>query len=88
MSDLTFRMSSFVESLGWTQDDLQSCFAGKYTVPVFWDKKLGTIVNNESSEILRFLNSEFNDLAQNPGLDLYPEPLRKEIDSINTWVYR
>ena len=42
--------------------------AGKYTVPVFWDKKTGTIVNNESSEILRFLNSEFQDLAKNPGI--------------------
>ena len=62
--------------------------AGKYTVPVFWDKKTGTIVNNESSEILRFLNSEFNDLAKNPDLDLYPEALRKDIDEVNTWVYR
>lgn len=62
--------------------------AGKYTVPVFWDKKKGTIVNNESSEILRFLNSEFNQLARNPGLDLYPEHLRKQIDEINEWVYR
>ena len=57
-------------------------------MPVFWDKKTGSIVNNESSEILRFLNSEFNDFAQNPKLDLYPEALRKEIDSINSWVYR
>ena len=45
--------------------------AGKYTVPVFWDKKTGTIVNNESSEILRFLNSEFQDLAKNKGTHLH-----------------
>ena len=57
-------------------------------MPVFWDKKKGVIVNNESSEIVRFLNSEFNQLAKNPDLDLYPEPLRKEIDEVNAWVYR
>lgn len=44
--------------------------AGKYTVPVLWDKKTGRIVNNESSEILRMLNAEFNELATNPALDL------------------
>ena len=60
---------------------------GRYSVPVFWDKKTGTIVNNESSEIIRILNSEFNDLAKNPSLDLYPQSLRKEIDSVNEWIY-
>lgn len=60
---------------------------GKYTVPVLWDKKERTIVNNESSEILRIFNSSFNDFAKNPSLDLYPEDLRKEIDEINEWVY-
>lgn len=56
-------------------------------MPVLWDKKLGTIVNNESSEILRMFNASFNDLAQNPGLDLYPEALRQQIDEVNEWVY-
>lgn len=60
---------------------------GKYTVPVLWDKKLKTIVNNESSEIIRMLNSAFNDIAKVPELDLYPEALRSTIDSINEWVY-
>lgn len=60
---------------------------GKYTVPVFWDKKTGTIVNNESSEILRFLNAEFQDLAKNPELDLYPKELRQDIDAVNDWIY-
>lgn len=55
---------------------------------MFWDKETGSIVNNESSEILRFLNSEFNDFAKAPDLDLYPVGLREEIDAINTWVYR
>lgn len=60
---------------------------GKYTVPVLWDKKTGVIVNNESAEIVRMLNSEFNDLASNPGLDLYPEEMRAKIDEVNDWVY-
>ena len=67
-------------------DDLPYC-TGKYTVPVLWDKKEGAIVNNESSEIMRMFNSEFNDLAQKPDLDLYPEELRKQIEEVNEWVY-
>jgi len=58
-----------------------------YSVPILWDKKLQTIVNNESSEIIRMFNSAFNKLAKNPELDLYPEDLRKQIDEINDWVY-
>jgi glutathionyl-hydroquinone reductase len=61
--------------------------SGKYTVPVLWDKKEKTIVNNESSEILRMFNSAFNDFAKNPELDLYPEELRGEIDALNEWIY-
>jgi putative glutathione S-transferase len=60
---------------------------GRWTVPVLWDKKHKTVVNNESSEILRIFNSEFNDLAKNPGLDLYPEHLREKIDELNGWIY-
>ncbi|GLC40101.1 hypothetical protein PLESTM_000993200 [Pleodorina starrii] len=60
---------------------------GKYSVPVLWDTKERTIVNNESSEILRMLNSEFNHVAKNPGLDLYPEALRAAIDDLNSWIY-
>lgn len=60
---------------------------GKYSVPLLWDKKLSTIVNNESSEIIRMLNSEFNDFARNPQLDLYPMDLRENIDVVNEWVY-
>lgn len=54
--------------------------AGKYTVPVLWDKVEKTIVNNESAEILRMFNYEFNKFAKNPDLDLYPEELRQSID--------
>ncbi|GJM91037.1 hypothetical protein PR202_ga07372 [Eleusine coracana subsp. coracana] len=62
-------------------------YTGKPTVPVLWDKQLKTVVNNESSEIIRMLNTEFNDIAENPGLDLYPAHLRAAIDEINELVY-
>jgi len=56
---------------------------------VLWDKKLETIVNNESAEIIRILNVAFNDQlpADKAKIDLYPEDLRAEIDETNTWVY-
>ena len=44
-------------------------------------------MNNESAEIVRMLNSEFNDFASNPTLDLYPEALRAKIDEANGWIY-
>lgn len=60
--------------------------SGRATVPVLWDKKLGTIVNNESAEILRMMNSGFGDLADT-SVDLYPEALRAEIDALNEHIY-
>ncbi|OBA24503.1 hypothetical protein METBIDRAFT_77287 [Metschnikowia bicuspidata var. bicuspidata NRRL YB-4993] len=64
-------------------------YNGRFTVPVLWDKKLQTIVNNESSEILRMLNSEFNSIidSKNADVDLYPAELRSQIDELNSWVY-
>ena len=59
----------------------------KFTVPILFDKKTNKIVNNESSEIIRMLNSEFNGIAKNPDLDLYPEAFRTEIDEVNSWIY-
>ncbi len=61
-------------------------YTGRVTVPVLWDTKRSTIVNNESSKIVRMLNSEF-DAWGDPALDFYPEPLRAEIDDINAYVY-
>lgn len=61
-------------------------YSGRVTVPVLWDKKTETIVNNESSEILRILNSEFNNFTDN-DMDFYPRHLRSEIDMINDRVY-
>eukprot|EP01133_Synstelium_polycarpum_P013397 gene13397-15776_t len=62
-------------------------YTGRITVPVLWDKQTSSIVNNESSEIIRMFNSEFNDLAKNPTLDLCPANLVKEIDEVNAFVY-
>ncbi|MBT8120191.1 MAG: glutathione S-transferase family protein [Gammaproteobacteria bacterium] len=61
-------------------------FDGLVTVPLLWDKKLETIVNNESSEIIRMFNSAFDDYASLDA-DFYPESLRSEIDAINEIVY-
>jgi putative glutathione S-transferase len=60
--------------------------SGRATVPVLWDKARGTIVNNESADILRMLNAGFGDLAD-PRLDLYPADLREEIDALNDEIY-
>ncbi|MEX0620485.1 MAG: glutathione S-transferase family protein, partial [Solirubrobacterales bacterium] len=62
-------------------------FSGRVTVPLLWDTGENTAVNNESSEVIRILNSEFNEWASDPDLDLYPESLRGEIDRINERVY-
>lgn len=64
-------------------------YEGLFTVPVLWDKQTGTIVNNESSEIIRMFNSAFDHLlpTDKAALDFYPEVLRNEIDELNEWVY-
>ena len=61
-------------------------FTGRVTVPVLWDKQHNTIVSNESSEILRMLNSAFDALGARQG-DVYPEALRAEIDELNDFIY-
>lgn len=61
-------------------------FTGRATVPVLWDKQLNTIVNNESADIVRMFNSGFGALADN-NIDLYPAPLREEIDALNARIY-
>ena len=61
-------------------------YTGRVTVPVLWDKKTNTIVSNESSEIIRMFNSEFNELTGNHD-DYYPEQLRHVIDEWNDFVY-
>jgi glutathionyl-hydroquinone reductase len=61
-------------------------YTGRVSVPVLWDKKQRTIVNNESSEIIRMLNSAFDALTE-VRTDYYPAALRGEIDAINDVIY-
>ncbi len=90
---------TFKEADGATGDDLYGldflhqiytkadpAYSGRVSVPVLWDRKEETIVSNESSEIIRMLNEAFDEWGD-ASLDLYPERLRGEIDSINSLVY-
>jgi putative glutathione S-transferase len=61
-------------------------YSGKVTVPVLWDQHTQTIVNNESSEIIRMFGSAFDAVGARPG-DYYPAALRAEIDAVNSRVY-
>ena len=61
-------------------------FSGRVTVPVLWDKQRNTIVNNESAEIIRMLNSAFEGLTED-RTDFYPAALRADIDAMNQRVY-
>ncbi|MFW5955985.1 MAG: glutathione S-transferase family protein [Halorhabdus sp.] len=59
---------------------------GRVTVPVLWDRREETIVNNESAEIMRMLDTEFDDLAEH-DVDLYPEGYREDVDAIIEAIY-
>jgi putative glutathione S-transferase len=61
-------------------------YSGRVTVPILWDKKTNSIVSNESSEIIRMLNSAFDEIGAKAG-DFYPEALRSDIDDINARIY-
>jgi len=65
---------------------VQPDYSGRVIVPILWDKKRRTIVNNESSEIIRVLTGAFDQVGAKPG-DYYPANLRAEIDAVNTRVY-
>ena len=67
-----------------------SDYSGRFTIPIVWDKIKGTIVSNESSEIIRMFNTEFNEFCKTPeqkALDLYPDSLKEKIDDVNSWIY-
>ncbi|KAF2493008.1 glutathione S-transferase [Lophium mytilinum] len=65
-------------------------YKGRYSVPVLWDKKTGSIVCNESAEMLRWLPTAFNSLIpeEKASIDLYPPPLRSQIDQISEWMQK
>ncbi|MEC8463306.1 MAG: glutathione S-transferase C-terminal domain-containing protein, partial [Pseudomonadota bacterium] len=63
-------------------------YTGRVTVPTLWDRKTQTIVNNESAEIIRMLNSEFDEFAENDLPDLYPVTFRALIDELNDRIYK
>lgn len=64
----------------------EPAYSGRVTVPVLWDKQTKTIVSNESSDIIRMFNTDFNNLTGNTQ-DFYPAELRTEIDSVNNRIY-
>jgi glutathionyl-hydroquinone reductase len=67
----------------------QPNYTGRFSVPVLWDKKAGTIVSNESSEIIRMFATEFDDLLdeEHRTIKIVPEDLRENIDTVNGWIY-
>jgi glutathionyl-hydroquinone reductase len=65
----------------------KSGYTGRSTVPMLWDNQTYAIVNNESAEIIEILNSEFNEYATHPELDLYPNALQDSIDEWNDVIY-
>lgn len=80
--------SKFLHDLYFKSD---STYQGKYSVPVLWDKKTNQIVNNESEDIMRMLNTAFNDFLPSNDtarreLDFYPSDLRPLIDEISSWM--
>ncbi|WP_313085017.1 glutathione S-transferase family protein [Pseudomonas sp.] len=68
----------------YTADDAH--YTGRVTVPVLWDRQTQAIVNNESAELIRIFNTAFDDLTGS-RLNMYPEPLRAEIDQFNERIY-
>ncbi|CAH2602203.1 glutathionyl-hydroquinone reductase YqjG [Rhodovastum atsumiense] len=68
----------------YTRADPQ--YTGRVTVPVLWDKNRGTIVSNESADIIRMFNRAFDGIGARAG-DYYPEALREEIDALNARIY-
>lgn len=63
-------------------------YTGRVTVPVLWDTRTSTIVSNDSSDIMRMLNSAFDRWADNRALDYYPRDLQPAIDILNERLYR
>ncbi|PHT55248.1 hypothetical protein CQW23_03734 [Capsicum baccatum] len=75
------------EHMGWVFSSSSIEEPGADPDPVLWDKKMKTVVNNGSSEIIRMFNSEFNDITGNAALDLYPPHLQSQSNETNDWKY-
>jgi len=88
-----FDGNGYVDDLhGWellaeAYDASDRNYVGRITVPVLWDRETERIVNNDSGEIVRMLNREWDEWGD-ASVDLCPEQLRGEIDEINAWVYK
>lgn len=82
----TFGSGHDLDYLATVYRGADSKYTGKVTVPVLWDNRKETIVNNESSEIIRMFNTSFNGLTDSP-INLYPDKLKEKIDSINYQIY-
>ncbi|KAF8820912.1 putative Glutathionyl-hydroquinone reductase YqjG [Cardiosporidium cionae] len=87
VSGATFVRDLYEESAKSLNLDAATFARSYFSVPILWCKHLRQIVNNESSEIIRMLNSEFNEYASNSSLDLYPLSLRSSIEECNEWIY-
>ena len=72
--------------LGEAYSATDPTYQGRVTVPVLWDKETRRIVSNSDDDLMRMFNHAFNQLTPST-LDLYPEPLRKEIDQLNEFIY-
>ena len=62
-------------------------YRGRVTVPILWDKERRRIVSNSDDDIMRMFETEFDAVAANPKLDLYPRELRPQIDELNDYLY-
>jgi glutathionyl-hydroquinone reductase len=74
------------EFLSEAYDRTEPDYDGRWSVPVLWDKQTGRIVCNESGRVLRMFDQGFGDLADD-SYDLFPEPIRDEIDELNARIY-
>jgi glutathionyl-hydroquinone reductase len=75
------------EYLSAAYDETDPDYDGRISVPVLWDRETGRIVSNESADIIKMFNSEWDEWAGRADLDLYPEELRAEIDELDSWIY-
>ena len=90
---------AFREGLGYSKDPVNGFaflseayratdpgYRGRVTVPVLWDQQTRRIVSNSDDDIMRMFETEF-DAFGDAGLDLYPQPLRAEIERLNALIY-